>query len=198
MYKSEADWHQFAISLSSLFPWGKRGGQKHSVKHMPTNNYLVSREKALAVGGFHPLFAYVGEDLDFSVRLREMSKIFFNPNFVVHHKLPLSYVAWLRKMAFYGRAQSMVVLNNRGGLSLSKFFPLFITLFFIYSLISTPIATQIVFLIAMFIPRLRFLTLSFLYYGFGEIVGAFIFLLNIKGSGLKALTEPPRQTVRRT
>jgi glycosyltransferase involved in cell wall biosynthesis len=174
-YSTDCGWHSFAVSLSKLFPWGKEGGEKLLVNHLPTNNYVIHRDSGLSVGGFDAFFDRVGEDLDFNVRLSQQYKILFTPNFQVTHRLHRDFSKWLRKMSFYGRAQSFVLLNNRGGIAVEKFFPLLFSVVYSYFLLAHPINTQVVFLVSMLIPRLRFFTLSFLFYGFGEIVGLFMF-----------------------
>ena len=175
LYEKERPWHFFAESLSQLFPWGRGKGEKKQVSHMPTNNLIIKTSLALEVGGFDSFFDRVGEDLDFSIRLNKKYKIIFSPNFQVHHKLPLKYNDWLRKMSFYGRAQSFVFLKNGGGLKLEKFFPLFFSILCSYFLLTFPIQSQVMTIIVMFIPRLRFFALSFLFYGFGELIGALIY-----------------------
>lgn len=167
-------WQEFALGLVKYFPLRK--SDKSFVDHVPTNNCLISREKALSVGGFCPFYKYVGEDLDLSVRIRRKYFILYDSGFPVIHKLPDSVMDWYRKMAFYGRAQSFVFFKNRQGLPLLKFIPAGIVFLLVAALLIQPILTLSLLVLLLLIPRLRFISLSFLFYGFGEWVGAGLLL----------------------
>lgn len=179
-YSDKEEWHKFAISLAQLFPWGVMGSKKKKVNHMPTCNYLVHRNRALEVGGFHSFFEKTGEDLDFNARLSLKYEIFYNPNFSITHHLPERKSDWFRKMAYYGRAQSLVFLNNQGGVNKEKFLPLMFVVLLTCFAFLYPLVVQPILLISLLVPRLRFLLLSILFYGLGELVGIFLFLVKYK------------------
>lgn len=169
--KGQQTWHEYAKALAHYFPIGKTQSQRVEVDHVPTNNYLVRREAALAIGGFDPFFQFVGEDLDFNVRLREQGRIFYEPLFAVKHALPASVEQWYRKMALYGRAQAYVLLRRRGGIPAEKFLPLLLCTLFNILLFWQPLWSFLGSSVLLMIPRTRFFILTFLFYGLGEGVG---------------------------
>lgn len=172
-------WHQYITPLIQVFPLEGPRTQKVFVKHLPTNNCAFHRQTCLEVGGFHPYFAKVGEDLDLSVRLQSRGKTLYDPNFAVKHGLPEHESQWFRKMAFYGRAQSFVFLKNRGGLPWEKFIPLFLVLFSVIFLWIQPLLIFLFLIPWLIIPRARLIILTFLFYGLGQWVGAVIYTLDI-------------------
>ena len=166
-------WHAYARSLGQLFPIGKLPSKRVEVNHVPTNNYLVNRKMAVEAGGFNPFFQRVGEDLEFNVRLRKVGKIVYDSSFSVAHKLPDTVLQWYGKMALYGRAQTYVVLERRHGIPVEKFIPLLLCFLMVGLMQSFPLITGSLFFFSQLIPRVRFFTLTFLFYGLGEFVGLF-------------------------
>lgn len=179
-YVATEEWHKFVIPLWSYFPLGKKQKQKVPVAHVPTNNYLLRRESALRAGGFDFYFKRVGEDLDINVRLRKLGTIYYDPKFLVFHKLPTSIYDWYRKMAFYGRAQSYVALKYRGSIPKEKFIPLLLVALVTSTIALLPELGLILMTLLLVIERTRFFVLTFLFYGMGEIVGALQMLFSKK------------------
>ncbi len=175
-YWGDQSWHRYALSLAQYFPIGKTQAQVVAVDHIPTNNYLLRVKAGLQAGAFDSIFRFVGEDLDFNCRLRKIGTLLYQPLFGVSHELPLLIEAWYRKMSEYGRAQTMVLLKNKGGVPVEKFFPLLFCIFLNMSLLSFPTITFIVSTLALLIPRTRFFFLTFLFYGLGEFVGFFKYI----------------------
>ncbi len=176
-YYGSSDWSIFARDLANRFPMGSKSERKSEVVHVPTNNMILNRSLALAVGGFHPFYDRVGEDLDLCVRLRKRGKVIYDPSFSVRHRLPRHSFNWYQKMMGYGRAQSYVFLMNRGGVPSVKFLPLFFCICCVGIVIGWPGLFSLLTALCLVIPRCRFLALSLLFYGVGEAVGAVKFLV---------------------
>ena len=172
-YLETEGWHKFVTAIAHYFPMGKKQSQRAVVDHVPTNNYLVKRTQALKAGGFDSFFKRVGEDLDINVRLKRRGKIIYEPRFSVFHSLPKSSLHWYGKMALYGRAQSFVFLKYGGAVPKEKFVPLMLVVVLNLGLAYLPLPSVIVFSSLLLIPRSRFFTLTFLFYGLGELVGVF-------------------------
>ncbi len=171
-YKGTEYWHSFVLPLANYFPLGRTQSHATDIGHVPTNNYLVHRQRALEVGGFDPFFKYVGEDLDINVRLRRNYKITYDPSFRVEHYLPCSEYDWYQKMAYYGRAQSFVFFKYWRGISPLKLLPMLICILTVLLAVMKPWVTGIVFTVLFLSPRSRFYMFSFLFYGLGELVGS--------------------------
>jgi GT2 family glycosyltransferase len=191
-YIESKNWHKFATSLSDYFPMGKVSGLTTQVLHVPTNNYLLNRQKANKALGFDSFFKLVGEDLDINVRLNKVGNIYYNPNFIVQHKLPSSELGWYTKMALYGRAQSSVFLKYHGSIPLEKAIPLLLLILSLGLIVFYPQRTMIILPVILVIPRTRFYLLSFLFYGLGEIVGFCKTLVRLPRhkKAQKSLTQP--------
>lgn len=175
-YLETEGWHKFVTSIARYFPMGKKQSQRAVVNHVPTNNYLVNRVQALRAGGFDSFFKRVGEDLDINVRLKKQGQIIYEPRFSVFHNLPKSSLHWYGKMALYGRAQSFVFLKYGGAVPKEKFIPLILVIILNLGLAYFPRPAVIIFSSLLIIPRSRFFTLTFLFYGLGEFVGVFKYL----------------------
>ncbi len=175
-YWGERSWHRYALSLAQYFPMGKAQAQVVAVDHVPTNNYLLRVKAGLQVGAFDSIFRFVGEDLDFNCRLRKIGTLLYQPLFGVAHELPREIEDWYRKMADYGRAQTLVLLKNKGGVPVEKFLPLLFCIFLNMSLAVFPTVTFVASTLTLLIPRTRFFFLSFLFYGLGEFVGFFKYI----------------------
>lgn len=185
-YVGNQKWHRYAIWLNDQFPLGKNKMVPTAVDHVPTNNILIRRDAALELGGFDSFFHRVGEDLDFSVRIRKVGKIIFNPNLKLSHKLPVDQNSWDKKMRLYGEAQMQVLLKNRGGVTGIKFLPLLFPLFS-YAILAAVlylralpnfmyVVIAISFVVFVF-PASRFFSYSLRQYGSGELSGLFKYFL---------------------
>ncbi len=179
-YLVDKKWHSFIIPLANYFPMGKVENKKTEISHVPTNNYLLKKEAGLKVGGFDSFFDRVGEDLDINVRLRKKYRIFYDPQFSVEHKAPSSVFDWYSKMAFYGRAQSFVLIKyfGLGVVPYEKFFP-GIMIFLLLIFVCYFPKSLILLILFLFIPRSRFYFLSFIFYGLGEWVGLAMILKSL-------------------
>lgn len=184
-YKSSKGWKGQAAKLDSWFPLGKniRSTRKNvtfnklldavvEVEHCPTNNLLINVDRAKKAGGFDPYFSRVGEDLDFSVRLRRLGKILYYPGFSVEHRLPEQSRRWFQKMFNYGFAQSKVLLHNRGGLPAIKFLPMVLTIAVVF-FISQNLFLMTTLCLLMLLPPTNFWIFTFASYGVGEFFGFF-------------------------
>lgn len=177
-YLPDKKWHSFIIPLANRFPIGKMENEKTEISHVPTNNYLLKKEAGLKVGGFDSFFNRVGEDLDINVRLRKKYRILYDPQFSVEHRAPSSVFNWYSKMAFYGRAQSFVLIKYFGEVPYEKFIPGIMTFLLLIFICHFP-KSLILLVLLVFIPHFRFYFLSFIFYGLGEWVGLAIVLKNL-------------------
>ncbi len=181
-YIPERKWHHWASQLSNVFPLGRTKNNK-VVDHVPTNNYLLRVEAVKKAGGFSPLYSHVGEDLDLNIRLRKEGLIYFSNEFTLRHYLPESQKVWFQKMFNYGWAQSVVAINNFGGVSFAKAIPVAFLITLIFSFYFYYLATLLTIVTLMFFPMLRFYFLTLVFYGGGEMLGL------IKGFFIKSLRK---------
>jgi len=174
-YKGSRPWHSYARSLDSHFPMGKDYGRQTFVNHVSTNNCLMRREAVLLMGGFHKFYKRVGEDLDLTARASQRGLIAYRPTFLVNHQLPAKASDWFYKMTLYGRAQSFVLLRNKGGVPLVKFTPALCLFAGILLLLISPSIAALLLALVFVSSRLRFYFLSVLFYGLGELMGLFLY-----------------------
>lgn len=135
----------------------------------------MRRDAVLAMGGFHKFYKRVGEDLDLTVRASRFGLIAYQPTFKVNHRLPERVSDWYYKMTLYGRAQSFVLLHNKGGVPLVKFLPTLCLLTWILLLLTRPSIAILLLALFFISSRLRFYFLSFFFYGLGELMGLLLY-----------------------
>ena len=82
-----------------------------------TNNMCLRREDFLAVGGFDPRFRIASEDRDLSLRWKDAGgTLAFEPGAVVDHSHDMTFAAFLRQHAGYGRGARRLhlAMDERG------------------------------------------------------------------------------------
>ena len=174
-YSVSDPWQEPLLKYTKMFPLRSAANTAQPVFHVPTNNYLIRVKPAQACGGFDSFFDRVGEDLDFNVRFRKQGKILYDPSFSVTHKFPALLPRWIAKMGLYGRAQSFVVLKNRGGVPPIKFLPLSLALTIVLIAFKAPILFFLLTFVLFAISRLRLPFISLFFYGLGELVGLVLY-----------------------
>lgn len=88
-------------------------GEAREVPHIPTANVIYRKSDVLRAGGFLSQFAYVGEDLDLSSRIRQQGqKLWMFAGLPIYHYLPCSYQQWSKKIFSYGRGRVQVAAKN--------------------------------------------------------------------------------------
>lgn len=86
---------QFSVDQSEVF-----------VEHIPTANVIYRKSDVLSAGGFSAKYAYVGEDLDVSYKLRQSGKqLLMSSDLLIEHYLPESLKQWSKKIFSYGRGR---------------------------------------------------------------------------------------------
>ena len=87
-------------------------------EHVPGCNFAVRRAALVAIGGFDPIFARAGDDVDVCWRLQEAGgRIAFAPSALVwhHHRTRLS--AYWRQQVGYGEGEAWLRLRHPGRFS---------------------------------------------------------------------------------
>ena len=95
------------------------------VDHLPTLNIMVKREVLEDLDGFDEHFALVGEDADFSCRLKNIGgKIFYIPNAEVIHHQRSSFRSWGKNMYAYGQGRYHLIHKHPRLFSIAYVFPI--------------------------------------------------------------------------
>lgn len=85
--------------------------QMRTVDHLPTTSCILYLPIVRKVGNFSEDFRHVGEDLELGSRLRKFGyKMFFLPEVIVDNNSAGNLIEWLRRMFYFGRAQTQVFL----------------------------------------------------------------------------------------
>lgn len=114
-----------SYSMTSLLTTGGiRGKGEHAEKFTPrTFNMTVTRWAFQTVHGFSPKLRY-GEDVDFSLRLREVGfGLALCPELFVYHKRRTSFRQFFRQVYHSGAARWELSLLHRGSLRLVHLLP---------------------------------------------------------------------------
>ena len=154
---------QKAISYAMTSPFttgGSRGSKKAIGQFHPRSfNMGISRQVWEKAGGF--IITRLGEDIEFSIRIHAMGfKIGLIPDAKVYHKRRTNFLKFYKQLHFFGRARINVYKFFPQGLKLMHFFPAFVTLSLLFTLlanlISWPIAALCNFLLVVYILLIFF------------------------------------------
>ncbi|MTI02418.1 glycosyltransferase [Roseibium sp. RKSG952] len=179
-----AHYDALAIMLSSYV--GSRGslqGQipmsEATVPHIPTLNVLYKREALERAGGFDPRFARMGEDEDFSRRLRDMGQsLVAIPDAVVVHHQRADLRSWAKNMYAYGKGRTWLIRRHPNAWSPVFLVPPLVLLVLPIYLICIA-AVSLVLCIgdrkpALWLRLTALFAMTHLPYGLGQIAGLFI------------------------
>lgn len=176
----------------ALNPLGHMGAVQASppqkmrvTKFLSTSNMLVSKEAALACGGFDEAYVRVGEDLSLCHRLTIYNhKICAVPQVEVLHLQDRGLWAWCEKMISYGRAQVFVGLRyprHFCGLRGIQFVAVWIFFILLFAAPAVCVAIAISYLIILLaltrwqekgaLQGVAFIALSHACYAMGELSG---------------------------
>ncbi len=130
---------QKAISYSMTSPFttgGIRGSKKNmgGQFHPRSFNMGISRKVWETTGGF--ILTRLGEDIEFSIRIHSLGfKIGLIPNAIVYHKRRTNFKQFYKQIHFFGRARINIYKHFPRELKLVHFFPAFVTLGLLFTLI---------------------------------------------------------------
>ncbi|MBD1391973.1 glycosyltransferase [Mucilaginibacter glaciei] len=154
---------QKAISYSMTSPFttgGIRGGKKGIGQFHPRSfNMGISRRVWEKAGGF--IITRLGEDIEYSIRIHSLGyKIGLIPNAIVYHKRRTDFLKFYKQIHFFGRARINIYKFFPSQLKLVHFFPAFVTLGLLFTLIANvlqwPVAVLCNVLLAVYIMLIFF------------------------------------------
>ncbi|PEQ14235.1 hypothetical protein B2G71_01100 [Novosphingobium sp. PC22D] len=199
---AETSPHYAALALMLDTFVGSRGSVQGKVPregafvaHLPGLNVLIRRDALEIVGGFDPRFARMGEDVDLSIRLRNLGFVLrVEPEATVIHRQRADLRAWTRNMRAYGRGRTWLLRRHPNAMS-----PLF--LLPPLTLLALPVYVPAIAAYAGWValrggrpglwPRVAALFgATHLAYGLGQIEGLFV-----RGDNREAMRRPRRLVV---
>lgn len=100
---------QKTVNLSLIHPLGHGWSpqawipqKKISVKHIPTTNSLFLKDKVKKAGNFSPHITTVGEDVNLSLRLNKLGKIYLFPQPIVLNNYAENFFQVLKRLLKFG------------------------------------------------------------------------------------------------
>lgn len=95
-------------------PQARRPGSIKQVNHIPCTNVIFDRQRLIAIGGFSPAFALVGEDREIAIRILKKGWVLSQgPHPLVHNNCANSLCSWALRMYRFGNAQIRLFRFNQ-------------------------------------------------------------------------------------